>query len=223
VVNVPRFRPTSPGFVQRPQVSSRFRPRFRPQVSSWSANPDEEPSLALAFKDGDTGREIFRELIEKVGTEDKQDRLRISIITGVSRAFPKKYAVVVGSNLPDVGEIGDSREYVSVSRVHHMDNTNPMNLRMFQERFGRTKCFGLLPALLPSEHREGVLFNSLEIQKKSIRIIPAWQIGENDLDSAAIGPEDDPIVPAEVPDAPVLRLVDRRRRDFPKSGRERAD
>jgi hypothetical protein len=192
-------------------------------VYIWSANPVEEPSLALAFKDGDAGRKIFRELIEKVGTEDGQDRLRISIITGVSRAFPNKYAVVVGSNLPDEGETGDSREFVSVSRVHHMDNTNPMNLRMFQERFGRTKHFRLLPAQLPSEHREGVLFNSLEIQKNSIRIIPAWQIGENDLDSAAIGPEDDPIIPAEVPDAPVLRLFYRRKRDFQKSGRGRSD
>jgi hypothetical protein len=192
-------------------------------VYSWSVDPNEEPLLALAFEDGDAGRDIFRELIEKVGTEDEQDRLRISIITGVSRAFPAKYAVLVGSNLPERDEIATGREIVSVSRVHHMDNTNPVNLKMFQERFGRTKKFRLIPAQLPSEQRDGVLFDDLEIVKNSIRIIPAWQVGENDLDSAAIGPNDDPIIPAEVTDAPILRVLDRLKRGFPKFGRGRVD
>lgn len=189
----------------------------------WSADLDEEPFLALGFEDGDAGRGIFRELIKKLGTEDEQDRLRISIITGVSRAFPAKYAVLVGSNLPNERESIAAREIVSVSRLHYMDNTNPMNLRMFQERFARTNRFRLLPGQLPSEVRQGVLSNDLVIWKNSIRIAPAWQVGENDPDFAAISPNDDPIIPAEVTDAPVLRLLDRLKRGFPKYGRGTGD
>jgi hypothetical protein len=185
----------------------------------WSADPEEEPFLSLGFKDGDAGRAIFRELIERLGTEDEQDRLRISIITGVSKAFPGKYAVLVGSNVPHEEESLTAREIISITRVHFMDNTNPMNLKIFQERFARTNRFRLLPGQLPSEVRSGVLFNDLVIWKNSIRIAPAWQVGENDPDFAAISPNDDPIIPAEVEDAPVLRLLDRLKRDFPKYGR----
>lgn len=102
--------------------------------------------LLLASRDGDAGKAIFRDLIEKLGSEDKLNRLRISIITGVSKAFPNKYGVLVGSNLPDGGESGGGREIVSISRIHHMDNQNPMNLKMFQERFTRTGKFRLMPA-----------------------------------------------------------------------------
>jgi hypothetical protein len=185
----------------------------------WSADPDDEPFLSLGFENGDAGRAIFRELIEKLGAEDKQDRLRISIITGVSKAFPDKYAVLVGSNLPNEREFDGAREIVSVSRVHFMQNTNPMNLKIFQERFACTKRFRLLPGQMPSEGRQGVLFNDLVIWKNSIRIAPAWQVGENDPDFAAISPEDDPIIPADVEEAPVLGLLARLERDVPKYGR----
>lgn len=66
----------------------------------WSADPDEEPFLALGFEDGDTGRRIFRELIQKLGPKDERDQLRISIITDVSREFSNKYAVIVGRPWP---------------------------------------------------------------------------------------------------------------------------
>jgi len=182
----------------------------------WSSDPNEPPYIALGFQNGDAGKAIFRELIEKLGSDDKQNRLRISIIQGVNKAFPKKYAVVIGSNLPGDGEFGRGREIVSISRIHHMDNTNPMNLKMFQERFARTGKFLLMPAQWPKEQAQPTLYNTTTVTKSSIRIVPAWQIGENDLDSEAIEAEDDPIIPPTVSDAPVLRLLERRKLGFKK-------
>lgn len=186
----------------------------------WSNDPVEPPSIALGFQNGDAGKAIFRELIEKLGSDDKQNRLRISIITGVNKAFTNKYGVVIGSNLPDDGEFGRGQEIVSISRVHHMDNTNPMNLRMFQERFERTGKFWLMAAHWPNEKTQPIFDETTIITKTSVRIAPAWQIGDNDLDSVAIGPEDDPIIPTTILDAPVLRLLERRKLGF-KSPRNR--
>ncbi len=187
----------------------------------WSTDPDEPPHIALGFQNGEAGKAIFRELIEKLGSDDKQDRLRLSIITGLNKAFPNKYGVVIGSNLPDDGELKTGREIVSISRVHHMDNTNPMNLRMFQERFERSGKFWLMAAHWPNEQTKPILYGTTIITKNAIRIAPAWQLGDNDLDSAAIGPEDDPIIPATVVNAPVLRLLERRKLGFKSPYRSR--
>ena len=35
----------------------------------------------------------------------------------------------------------------------------------------------------------------------------AWQVGRNDLDSVGILPSDDPIIPNDQPEAPVLELL----------------
>jgi hypothetical protein len=187
----------------------------------WSSDPDEPPYMALGFRDGDAGKAIFRELIEKLGSDDKQNRLRISIITGVNKAFPNKYGVVIGSNLPDGDGLERGREIISISRVHHMDNTNPLNLRMFRERFERTGKFWLMAAHWPNEQTQPILYKTTIITKNAIRIASAWQLGDNDLDGAAIGPEDDPIIPTTVLDAPVLQLLERRKLGFRSPPRDR--
>ena len=39
----------------------------------------------------------------------------------------------------------------------------------------------------------------------------AWAVGKNDLDSVGILPDDDPIIPADKPNAPVLELLEGKR------------
>ena len=130
----------------------------------------------------------------------------------MDKANPRKYSVVIGSNLPAREKQADPREIISWSRVHQMDNSDPANLKMFEARFSRAKRYSILPVQMPDKGTGGQAFGDLAIWKDSVRISPAWQIGENDIDSAAIGPEDDPIIPLEVVDAPILRLIDRRKR-----------
>lgn len=51
---------------------------------------DEEypPIMALGFRDGASGQQIFREWREQIGEVDERSRLRISIVTGIDRRFP---------------------------------------------------------------------------------------------------------------------------------------
>jgi len=60
------------------------------------------------------------------------------------------------------------------------------------------------------------MFGDLAIMKETIQIKPAWQVGENDIDSTAIRPGDNPIIPPDATDAPVLKLFDRRKRRPPE-------
>ena len=93
-----------------------------------------------------------------------------------------------------------------------MNVTDPGNLKTFEARFTRSKRYAILPAQMPNPQTDAQAFGDLAIWKDSVRISPAWQIGENDIDNTAIGPEDDPIIPPDIVDAPILRLIDRRKR-----------
>jgi len=170
---------------------------------------DEPPGLGLIFKDGAAGRSIFEELRKKLGPNDEDDRLRISIITGIDNEDPAAYGVVVGTNLPGRDEEREPREIISVSRIHRMEKPNPLNLKRFEDRVVRTKLYGVFPVQAPASENDMKMFGDLAIMKKTIRITPAWQIGNNDIDSMAIRYGDSPIIPPEVIDAPVLKLLDR--------------
>jgi hypothetical protein len=178
---------------------------------------DEPPGLGLIFDDGDAGRSIFEELREKLGAEDPADRLRISIITGIDKQDPNAYDVVVGTNLPGRDTEKGPREIVSVSRIHRMDKPNPLNLKRFEEQVIRTKRYEVFPVQARVGGREMEMFGDLTIVKNAIRIAPAWQVGENDIDSMAIMHGDDPIIPHDLADVPVLGLLERRKRRPPES------
>jgi hypothetical protein len=177
---------------------------------------EEPPGLGFIFKDGAAGRSIFEELLQKLGSKDKDDRLRISIITGIDKEDPTAYELVVGTNLPASDAGKEPREFISVSRMHRMDKPNPLNLKRFEDRVARTKRYAAFPVQAPTGENNMEMFGDLAIMKNTIRIAQAWQIGENDIDSVAIRPDDNVIIPPDVVDVPVLRLLDRRKRRQPE-------
>lgn len=184
----------------------------------WTARPDDEPLLALAFANSDGGQAIFREWIDKLGKTDEEDRLRISILTGIDVSNPFAYKVVVSSNLKIHGNGSKGKEIVLLSRFHRMDAQDPKNLETFQDRYKRVGSYYILPAYLADVNSKPQVFYELAIHKHSIQIRPAWQVGENDPDSAAIGTEDTAIIPPEVTDAPILRVLERKRQQGRASG-----
>lgn len=176
----------------------------------WTENLDDEPLLALAFADSDSGKAIFREWRAKLGGVDDREQLRLSIVTGIDRAHPFSYRVVVGCPTPT--DRSGVREFVMISRIHRMDPQDSKNLEAFRIRYERLQRYTILPAFMPDVSAKPEPFFDLTIRKRSIRICSAWQIGENDPDSVAIDPKEEAVIPAEVKDPPILRLLDRRKR-----------
>jgi hypothetical protein len=173
----------------------------------YSNDLNEPPMMALMFRDRDVGRAIFRQLREVVGNSDEGNRLRVSIITGIDKAHPSSYRVLIGSN--PAGQIRTGVEIVSIARVNAMHPDDSTNLNLFRKRFERTEAFFLLPAFASEQITNAELFYDLAILKTSIRVCSEWEIGENDVDSLAVRLNDDPVVPDGVVDIPFLRLVER--------------
>jgi hypothetical protein len=93
-----------------------------------------------------------------------------------------------------------------------MDKPDPLNLKRFEGRVTRTERYGVFTIQAPTGENDIEMFGDLAIMKKTIRITSAWQVGENDIDGMAIRPGDNPIIPPEMIDAPVLKLLDRQKR-----------
>jgi hypothetical protein len=150
----------------------------------------------------------------QVGDVDASEQLQLSIVTGIDKSHPFSYRVVVGCRTP--ADHSGVREFVSISRIHRMDPQDSKNLEAFRVRYERLRRYWILPAFLADVSVKPEPFFDLAIGKQSIRIRPAWEIGDNDPDSVAIDPEEEPVVPPEIKDPPILRLLDRRRRKVTK-------
>ena len=185
------------------------RAKWRGTLFVW--HPDGPPILAIGFEDGEAGQAIFRVWKERWGDVDKDDDLRVAIITGLSKRNPAEYAVVVGPNLRHVPE-DENKRLLFVSRIHRMTPNNLKNLENFIQFYNRMGYFFLAPAQINTD-RNNLQMPSRELAllKRKLDVRQAWQIGENDPDIAVLHKDDEPIVPEGVTDPPVNNALMRMR------------
>lgn len=177
----------------------------------WSGSAP--PFMGLMFQNMEAASRIFAEWSTRFGQADKDDDLRIAIITGISKANPTHYAVIVGPNIDRIEKtLGTSKTFVLVSRVNRMSPETNKNLDAFLKEFDKYGAFYLMPVKLPTkpgevpdlEYRQYLL-------KGHIHVRPAWQIGEHDYDMVALDVDEDPVIPDGITDAPVLKAMARKR------------
>jgi len=187
------------------------RARWTATIYAFVANSNQPPILGLAFNDANAGKSIFEAWKNRLGKIDDQERLRISIIRGIDAQHPHGYRVVVGSNLGVFSRESNTSQMVLVSRINRMHPKNSDNLDGFLSRFKSAGRYLLAPAHFDKEAAAPELFLDFGIEKKQLTVRQAWQIGPNDPDSIAIEADDSPIIPAGTLDAPVMKLLARKR------------
>ena len=62
------------------------------------------PVLCLGFRNKDAAEKIFQGWRKQLGSNDKENRLRVTILKGIERANPAAYRVFVSTNI-DASEI----------------------------------------------------------------------------------------------------------------------
>jgi hypothetical protein len=162
--------------------------------------------MVLGFENGQAAAEILTHLVRDIGTQDPENRLRITIVKGISKRNPTHYRVVIGSNV----DAADFKKFGAIMfRVHTMTPSSTQNLDRFLAAYEQIGAYlvGIgevnphLPTL-PEPMRHGYVL------KKTLQVRDAWTIGINDMDSAGVTPEDDVLIPADRQnDAPVLELL----------------
>ncbi|SDX70609.1 hypothetical protein SAMN05421681_10771 [Lysobacter enzymogenes] len=171
------------------------------------------PMMALAFENFDAGQKIFRGWRKKVGAENRDGWLSVTVITGIQRDSPLNYRVAIG-----IGESylkamsADNRMFAMVYRMHDMTPSSGRNLEVLQDHFRRRGFVFLLPvAFSATSPRIETTEESFElgIRLSHLVFIPAWQVGETSPLIGAMRGITDPILPPGVTDAPFLQAIER--------------
>ena len=189
------------------------RARWSATLYAFDPSGKRPPTLGLGFKDIAAGREIFQGLRAKIGSSDTDDELRIAILTGVDRGNPAAYNVVIGTNLDEHRKPNDDRLILAVSRIQKMTPSSTLNLERFLHSIGNGGCYFITPVHFDeSKSTLPHVEMDLAIEKSSLVVRPAWQIGVHDQESVGIREDDDPIIPDDEKDAPILEVLELRRR-----------
>ena len=173
----------------------------------WDRTSQSPPALALAFSDGPAGREIFAHWQNEIGTIDTSERLRLTIIRGISKKNVHAYRVMISANPEVSAPGGTSKLLFMMGRIHTMEPSSDSNLRAFLENYRDVGSFLLMPALSCGTSSPPELFYDRGILKRDIQIRDAWKIGPNDPDAAVLRDDDEPMVPEGQDEAPVLRAM----------------
>lgn len=161
----------------------------------------------IAYEDEIAGKRIFDNWIKKVGKEDKDEQIKITIIKGVDKNNPFWYRVHVSSNI-DKDEFKSGNLFILASRFHEMNANSSINLDNLINGFNTLKQYRLCPAKIIDINTGQIEpYFDRAILKRELYIKHAWEIGKHDLDNVVIKKGDSPIIPDNVINAPVLEVL----------------
>ncbi|MEQ8192768.1 MAG: hypothetical protein ABRQ39_32700, partial [Candidatus Eremiobacterota bacterium] len=163
--------------------------------------------LILCFKDGNAGKSIFKNWIQRVGNDDRDELIRISIIKGVNKNYPHWYRVHITANISKM-DLQETSFFQVTSKTHETNANNSENLDRIIGTYNIKKNYKLFPAQIIDGKMEP--FFDLFISKRELNIVNAWEIDEHDLEAIAIKKNDEPFIPDNVTDAPVNKVLNRK-------------
>ena len=182
--------------------------RWRGLAYPFARGPAEVPGIFFLFEDIEAGRKIFRGWLRKFGAVDRDDTIGLTLVTGVDSAHPDWYQLVVGYRDADVLKSG-ARILGFSSRIQEMNPTDGRNLGQFLERYRRLGRYRIAPMELPERQKAGGVVQAdlpgISIEKRLLKIVPAWKIGPDDFLRMSLPGVVNPVVPTGEKDPPFHR------------------
>lgn len=176
--------------------------------TGFAGDGDHPPLFILLFRKHPAAERIFVRWLEEVGSDDSQERLRVSIIRKIDAQNPLAYTVIVGSNWPQPRDSAGLE--IMVSRLSTMYPTTNKNLDRFLEGLRDSACYDLTFGSI-NESDGNINLGAQRIRKRELSVREAWQIGPNDPDCVGIDAALSPIIPEDQLEAPILALIEKRR------------
>ncbi|HAV6221960.1 TPA: hypothetical protein JI302_13175 [Acinetobacter baumannii] len=153
---------------------------------------NKPPVILLIFKK-EGGEDVFMDLYENLGQVDSLERLRFSIIRGVSKEEPYNYRVLLTENIM----ANDQHKLITMcSRIHEMTPPTDRNWSNFEKEYKKYGSYSLsFGTFFNGQFYPYPEFEKYLIKKKELVIKNAWEVGINDIEKIVLRAEDDPIVP----------------------------
>ena len=175
----------------------------------WFASEEIPFGIFISFEDGQNGRKIFEEWINKYGKRDVNETVSLTIVKGIDKNNPNWYKVLVSKKV-NKDAYTEGNLVSTSSRFHRLEPKDSTNLTRLIKYFETFKRYFLVPAHVDSNFKITPYFE-LGILKTELKIIDAYQIGIHDLERVVITKEDNPIIPNNVTNAPILEVLKEKR------------
>lgn len=170
---------------------------------------DYPPSIGFVFREETFARKIFENWIKRFGNIDKESLLRVALITGLDKKHATHYAVHIGTNVELQHDIKKSDQLIMVSRYCRMKPPNSANLDNFLGVYKKYNTYYLLPAVLKNGEKYPKPIEELAILKQGLVVKPAWEIHEHDQDLIILSVDDEPVIPAGIKNAPIIKALEK--------------
>ena len=170
-------------------------------------------SIFIGYTFIEEGKKIFTDWIKRFGCVDSEEKIKITLIRGVDKFNPSWYRVHIGTDV-NKEHLKSGDIILSASRFHEMNANSPDNLNNLISAYNYHRVFHLCPAEVSMNANMPKLFEEFSILKHEITIRNAWEIGLHDLDSVVIKKGDNPIIPDNVENAPILEVL--KQKDYDK-------
>lgn len=161
------------------------------------------PIMFLVFKKKG-GKNVFMDLHEQLGQVDNLERLRFSIIRGVSKDNPYHYRVLITENIM----INDEYKLMTMlGRIHEMTPSTNQNWSNFEKEYKKYGSYKLsFGAFFNGQFYPYPEFEKFSIKKKELIIKNAWEVGVSDIERIVLRPDDEPLIPKDVQYIPFCEL-----------------
>jgi hypothetical protein len=129
----------------------------------YAAKYDQPPMIAILFESLEIGVEIFKDLISKIGPDDKDELIRLSIIEGEVPNQKNGYFVIIGENADVINKLLDKNKtneeiiYLAIGQriIRLKLDENSKYLEKFQEQYEKHGCYYIAPAKQLYETQQG--------------------------------------------------------------------
>jgi hypothetical protein len=164
--------------------------------------------IFIVYENEENGKKIFDDWINRVGKEDKDELIKITIVKGVDKKNPFWYRVHISYNI-DKKTFQPGNLFISASKILEVGASSSKNLDNLINNFDILKQYRLCPGKI-IDNGKIKPYSDREILKRTLFVKNAWEIGEHDFDSVVIRKNDSPIIPDDIEDVPVLKLLKKR-------------
>jgi len=174
-------------------------------------SPGQLPIIAPIFTNIEAGKAIFEGWRKVVGKRDEKDLIKVGLIKSIDLKNPLSYKAIFTSNIELLPNVKRARYINIISRFQRMDSIDNRNLLMFEKIVKSVPYewkYWLAPAYYDTKTGQPDMLLEYAIQKNSVTIKEAWEIGEYDWLSYAITLDDEPIIPQHVMKAPIANVID---------------
>ncbi len=164
--------------------------------------------IGFLFENEEGAKKVFQDLIDNATREDKDGKIVVSFIKGISKTNIYDYRVMITGKVKIPKDSSQNIIINNATRFHQMNCTDDKNIKILESIINSGKGYkiSLLPMIVYNNKEIKPLWE-YEIILKSINIKQAYEIGKDDLEAVVILKDDNPVIPSYIKDAPVKKLL----------------